>query len=89
MSHFYILFRNQNGVVSIPYFLIIAMKIKCSPNGLFTLPDTDLDPNLGMNVHPKNGTVAIGNQSMDWNPSLILCNVNMFCIVQCSHRFGN
>ena len=43
--------------------------------GLFTLPDRDSDP--GMNVRPKNDTVAIGDRS--------LSNLNMICRVQCSH----
>ena len=54
-----------------------------------TLSDRNLDPDLGMDIHPKMGTVVTGDLSpdMDLNPSL--CDVNMFCLVQCSHQVWN
>ena len=57
--------------------------------GLFTLPDTDLDPNPCIKSVPKMGTVVIGDPSPDKDPKSSLSNVNMFCMVQCGHQVFN
>ena len=57
--------------------------------GLFTLPDTDLYLDRGTDICPKMGTVVTGDPSPNWNPNLSLCNMDMFCIVQCSHWVRN
>ena len=41
-----------------------------------------------MNIHPKNGTVAIRDPDLDKDLNPSLCNGNSFCTVQCNHRFG-
>ena len=51
------------------YFLVHLFD-RC--NGLFTLPDTDSDPDLGTDVHPRNGAVTIGDLDLDKNLSLNL-----------------
>ena len=38
---------------------------------------------------PKMRTTAIGDVSPDRDQKLSLCNVNMFCVVQCSHQLWN
>ena len=53
--------------------------------GLFTLPDTDSDLNPGTDIHLKNGRVTMADLDQNHSP----CNVNMLCIVQCSHCVWN
>ena len=54
----------------------------------FILLDTDSDPNPGIDI-PKIGTVAIGRCESRYGSKSETVQVNMFCIVQCSHRVWN
>ena len=40
--------------------------------------DTDSDLSPGRDIHPKMGTIWIEDASLDRDPNLSLCNVNMF-----------
>ena len=59
----------------------------CAVYGLFTLPDTDSDPNVGTDISTRNRTVLIRDTSPDSDLNPSLCNVNIVCIV--SHQVWN
>ena len=47
-------------------------------NGLITLPDRYLDPDLGTDIHPKNGySNDLGSESVQWEQFLQIIMVSL------------
>ena len=63
----------------VEFFRMLCVDMFEYVNGLFTLPDSDSDPNPGTDFHSKNGYSSDWGLDRDLNWSL--CNVKMLCIV--------
>ena len=77
----------------------VIRKVRCKPllygqlsetifdcNGLFTLPDTDSNPDPRTDIHPKNRCSSDWGSGSRSETRSMASNGDNFCMVQCIHR---